>query len=257
LLSLATVLSSAGCFVTPIEDAELVQLTLSLNMPQGKGTFPVTGSPFDNLDQFHLELFPKYVRVAVSVEGEDYDLTSGTWPDPETGIGPAGEGAQGQVEVSLTVPAGEDRLFSALGYVHEEGKVIAYQEAEAKSVDLVAGQDRDVTLDMVSQKSGTAEISVRCEYGNTGAWQPVQVSLIDAQAFVLFPPVHLEKHPITQALSVQLGGIPLHRLFQTRVYVENVVSGGTKWADVRSPAFSVSEVSEIRAVNLTIPCHAF
>jgi hypothetical protein len=250
----------AGCFVSPIEGSDAVQVSLSLSLPggpQGKSTFPATGSPFDNLGQFHLELFPKYVRVAVSLEGEDYELTNGTWPDPEQGIGPAGEGAQGQVEVSLTVPAGEGRQFSALGYVYDEGQVIAYQEADTKSVDLVAGQDRDVTLEMIPQKSGAAEISVRCEYGNSGPWQPVQVSLIDAQAFVLFPPVHLDKHPITQALSVQLGGIPLDRLFQTRVYVENVVSGGTKWADVRSPAFSVAEVSEIRAVNLTIPCHAF
>lgn len=257
LLFFAVTLPGAGCFVTPIDDADLVPLSLSLSMPRGKGVFPATGSPFDNLDQFHLELFPKYARVAVSLEGQDYELASGTWPDPETGIGTAGEGAQGQVEVTVKVPAGEARVFSALGYIYEEGKVIAYQEAEAKSVDLVAGQSTDVTLDMVQQESGAAEISVRCEYGNTGPWQPVSVSLIDAQAFVVFPPVRLDKDPITEALSVQLGGIPLGRLFQTRVYVEKVVSSDTKWADVRSPTFSVAEVSEIRAVNLTIPCHAF
>jgi hypothetical protein len=252
LLAALLALPGQGCFISPSDDGELARIALSLDMPAaGALAAGQTSSPFDNQDLFHLDVFPKFVRVAVEVE--DYELTSGTWPDPERGG--VGEGDEGEVDVALQVPAGEGRRITVLAYIHELERVIPYRQQKPATVDLVAGTTTDLTLEMVRHETGKVAASVRCQQGNTGLWQPERISIVDARAMVVFPKEKLETDIYTQALKTEVAGVPVNRAFWARIYLKHLVTGETDFMDVRLPTFQVKTANDTSPVNLSIPCY--
>jgi hypothetical protein len=255
LITLLLALAPA-CFVDPYPDDKLVPVSLSLGLASGSsilGANP-TNSPFDQQDLFHLESFPKFVRVGVELD--DYELTSGSWPDPDKGVG-QGESASGEVQVELLVPAGPGRTVKALGYLLEQGQVKVYRQASTKTLDLAAGRTTDLSIYLVLHDAGTLDVSVRCQQGNSGKWQPQQISIVDARAQVVFPAVNLSLDPFTYALSAEIPGVPTGRPFWVRVFLKQSSSSGgqIKFLDQRIPTFEVSSPNATTPVNLSIPCH--
>lgn len=248
-----------ACFVDPFPDDELVPVSLSLGL-SGASVLGADSSksPFDNQDLFHLESWPKFVRVGVEVtQGQDvYELTSGSWPDPDKGPG-KGESSSGEVEVELLVPAGPGRSIKALGYLLEQKQVKVYRQASTKTLDLAAGRTTELSVYMVLHEVGTLDVSVRCSQGNSGTWQPQQISIVDARAQVVFPPVTLTLDPWTYALSASIPGVPAERPFWARVFLKRASSSGgeIKFLDQRIPTFEVTSANATTPVNLAIPCH--
>jgi len=68
-----------GCLVSPLPDEDELRIELALP-PSGVRSPEATFTPWDSQGLFHLEKFPKLVRVAV--ESQDYELRTGTWPGP-------------------------------------------------------------------------------------------------------------------------------------------------------------------------------
>ena len=239
---------AAGCFVSPLPE-ETLSLRLELP-PSGERQASATFSPWDPQGLFHMEKFPKLVRVAV--ESQDYELKTGTWPDPALGIG-AGEGEDGSVGVELSVPAGSDRRLRALGYLLDgTGAVRVYREATPLTLSLIAGKQAEATLPMVVHPSGSVALTVRCETGNQEPWQPIEVSLVDAKAFVMHTPRRLGLDT-TGALKVTIA-VPIGRPHWTRVTLKNASLEQLTVLDVRKPTYSVTTEGETAAVDLPIPC---
>jgi hypothetical protein len=247
--ALPLALLAAGCLVSPLEETELLRLRLELP-PAGERAATASFSPWDPQGLFHLDRFPKLVRVAV--ESQDYELRTGTWPDPQLGIG-AGEAADGAVGVELLVPAGSGRRLRALGYLLGlDGEVHVYREEAPLALSLVAGQASEATLPMAGHPGGLVELTVRCETGTQEAWQPFEVSLVDAKALVI--------HPARQLLADGNGALkvtiaaPVGRPHWTRLTLRNTSLGQLTTLDVRKPTYVVGVAGETAVVDLPIPC---
>lgn len=249
-LGLVLNLSAAGCFVNST-DEDQVEVALTIGVP-ATATYALTEEfdPWDKQGLFHLEAFPKLVRVAV--EHEDYELVSATWPDRELGVG-EGEGASGEVDISLTVPAGRGRSLRALGFIATGDRVQVYRELEPHSADLIAGSPLDATLAMIKHESGSVSLTIRCDSGNQTTWAPIQVSLVDARALVLWPPTLLTPDP-NQALKATIEGVPAGRPHWVRVIMHNGAQGTSTALDIRRPTFAVGSVLDDIPVDLEIPC---
>jgi hypothetical protein len=245
----AAVLASAGCFVRSSTGGG--ETLVEVGVPGlGRVASAISSSdPWDSQGIFHLELFPKLVRVAAV--SSDYELASGTWPDPVVGIGEEGEGASGEVSVSLDVPAGSSRKLRALGFVVDAGKVLVYMESEAKTLDLIAGQDAQTTLEMTRARSGTVAASAACDLDGTG-WTPAKVALVDARALVLHTAQTLVKTD-AGTLAVEIRGVPVDRPHFARITLASS-SGKTKDYDIRKPTFSVPGANDRISVALSVPC---
>lgn len=246
-------LLTQACLVSPLEEQAHVSLSLSLPPPAAGSVLAASGSnnPFDKQDLFHLDVFPKLVRV--SVELEDYELTSATWPDPQDGVG-QGEGTSGEVELDLIVPASQPLRLRALGLIHELDQVLVYREEKVQTVNLVAGRTEARTISMIRHESGTLSAIVRCEYGNIGDWLPYRLSIVDARAAAVYPPVKLTVDPDSGALKAKIPGAPVGRPFWARIYVINTL-GDVKFLDQRIPTFQLDTANELTPVTLTVPCH--
>lgn len=250
-LLLAALVLPLGCLVSPTEDADTVRLSLAVAVPRSQ-TFAAGGfSPWDTQDRFHLDTFPKYVRVAAVPEGQDYEQAYATWPDPELGIGSAGEGASGEVAVDLDVPPGSYRLH-VLGFIVGEEQVTVYGEQQSPALSLAAGQSLDLDLVTRQLETGTLAISVRCQQGNYGEWQPHRVMLWDARAAVLYPAQTLVQ-TTTGALEVELLGIPVGREFWIRFIVKSQLTGDETAVEVRK-LFGLKQAGERLPVSYAIPC---
>jgi len=93
---------------------------------------------------------------------------------------------------------------------------------------------------------------VRCEEGNAGAWQPVQVRLVDARALVIKPVRDLI--PDGDALKATYTSLPIGRAHWARIILKNSMQGQLRIIDYRKPPFTVASASETTAVNLVISC---
>ncbi len=248
VLAALCVLCASGCFVSPFEE-EILSLRLELP-PGAQRTASAAFSPWDLQGLFHLEKFPKLVRVAV--ESQDYELKTGTWPDPARGIG-AGEAEDGAVQLELSVPAGSGRRLRALGYlVDAAGAVKVYREQAPLPLTLVPGTQSEATLPLVSHPSGQVELTVRCETGNQGPWLPFEVSLVDAKALVMHAPRRLELDA-TGALKVTIAA-PVGRPHWTRVALRNASLAQLAYLDVRKPTYVVAAEGEKAVVDLPVSC---
>jgi hypothetical protein len=240
-----------GCFVQSREEATQLELTVG-SLPPGRGP-TASFAPWDSQGLFHLEDyppgFPKLVKV--SVETQDYTLTTGTWPDPQLGVG-EGEKPGGEVSLTLEVPAGAGRRLSALGFVIINGEVFPFHEDQPLALDLQAGNTTEATLNMVPHPVGTVEITTRCEEGNLLPWQPTEVALVDAKAFVLQPAAQLQVDEFSGSLTAVFQRVPVGRPHWVRLTVSN----GTlfTYIDKRTPTFTVSNQAELQPVTVAIPC---
>jgi hypothetical protein len=242
-------LALAGCLVSPLPEEEALELRLELPA-SGVRTPSAAFSPWDLQGLFHLEKFPKLVRVAV--ESQDYELTNGTWPDPSRGIG-EGEGADGAVTVELSVPAGSGRRLRALGYlVDAEGEVKVYRELAPLTLSLVAGKVSEATLPMTAHPRGQVAFTVRCETGNQDPFQPFEVALVDAKALVMHPARRLAVDEVG-ALKVTIPA-PVGRPHWTRITLRNASLGQFMALDVRKPTYVVASEGETAVVDLVVPC---
>jgi hypothetical protein len=242
-------LGGSGCFVTPREEQAVVTFTLdvpSSSYAAGSGS---GSTPWDGMDRFHLDTFPKYVRVAL--EYKDWEDCSGGWPDPRLGIG-GGEGPDGEVEVTLECSTGTDRLLRALGFVADAAGVMVYQEEQVQQLSLTAGQSQDLTVKMLPAKTGTVDLNVRCQGGTGEDWAPVRVSLVDARAQVVFPAVALEKKG--DYLQKEIHGVPVGRYLATDVVLRHQVTGQEAQMQVIKPTYVVEAAGDRVAVNLVTPC---
>ncbi len=240
----------SGCFITSAEE-EQAEVILSIGLPTSTGyALSTEFDPWDKQGLFHLEAFPKLVRVAV--EYEDYELVTGTWPDRELGVGD-GESSSGEVGVILTVPAGRSRTLRALGYIALGEQVQVYRELTPYDLDLIAGVPASAPLAMVQHESGSVSLTIRCESGNQGAWVPIQVSLVDARAMVLWPSTLLTPDQ-NSALKVTITGVPVGRPHWVRVTLFNGVQGTSTALDVRRPTFIVGSPRDDIPVAFDIPC---
>lgn len=248
-------LLSGGCFVNPVE--ETARMTLSVGVPPAPSVSSKVQAQaskyWDTLGLFYLFRFPKYVRVAVE-HADGYELASGTWPDPERGVGTSGEGPQGEVEVTMQVPVGNGRRLRVLGYVQDLDQVLVYGEAREQWLDLAAGQSLDLTIDTAPLPTGRVDLTVRCDQGNTGPYQPDRVLLVDVRAAVIFPAVELEPDQVTQSLKAELSGLPVGRYFWPRIIIRNTITGQEQSVEVRNPTFRVTAPDETKAVSYVIPC---
>jgi hypothetical protein len=250
-LLLAALVLPLGCFVSPTDDADTVRLSLAVAVPHSQ-TFAAGGfSPWDTQDRFHLDTFPKYVRVAAVPEGQDYDQAYATWPDPQLGIGSAGEGASGEVGIDLDLPPGSYRLH-VLGFVVGGEQVTVYGEQQSPTLSLVAGKILDLDLVTRQLETGTLAISVRCQQGNYGEWQPDRLMLWDARAAVLFPAQTLYQ-TTTGALEVELPGVPVEREFWIRFILKSQLTGDETAVEVRK-LFGLEKAGERLPVSFVIPC---
>jgi hypothetical protein len=254
--ALLLALACSSCLVTPVSEEATIALSTSLPLlpADARPSAPLrneTFNPWDRYGYFQLSLFPKLVRVAV--ESSDYELASGTWPNPEQGIG-AGEGPGGEVSVELRVPAGADRRVRALGFIADPTGVLVYEEQAAPSLTLVAGMTTDLTLPMVRGAWGRVVASARCEAGDAGPWDPVAVSLVDAKAFVIHPSQALRVDPSTQTLGVEIASVPVGRYHWPRTILQHRQSGEVKVIDLRQLTFLVKTQDERSLVNIVLPC---
>lgn len=258
---LGMLLSSVpGCLVnSQYEDSQdQTSLTLSIAIPPGVGikreALSAQFNPWDNTGLFHLEQCPKYVRIGIELPGQDYEQSSATWPDPNKGIG-SGEGPQGEVEVELQVPAGTDRRIRGLGFVVEEEGVRVYQESSAPLIDLTAGSKSDINLLMVPAKTGTIEVTARCETGNMEIWAPFQVALVDERAQTIFP-YNLLESDSQGALKVKIPLIPLDRPYWVRVFLWNQSTGEIRFINWRGAqrSFVVENSTDIKPILIEVPC---
>jgi len=117
----------------------------------------------------------------------------------------------------------------------------------------VAGRTESLTIKMVRHESGKLSMTVRCDSGNQGDWQPYRVSIVDARAAVVYPPVKLTLDPFTSALRAEVNGVPVGRPFWARVFVINT-SGDVKFLDQRIPTFQLDTANDLTPVTLTVPC---
>ncbi len=245
----------SACLVSPM-DEEYVSLSVAVDTPPSALTGGGGNSPWDTLGIFHLgqvfsnNEFPKLVRVTVGAAGKK--TMAGTWPDPNKELG-KGEAASGEVEVSLTVPSGPDYKVSAVAWLLTAAGLNTYIQNKVGSVDLVAGKETDLILNLVAHETGSMEGAVRCKSGNTGMWTPYSVGLVDAEAQALYPPSLLIKDPYLGTHSLSVKGIPVGRANWLRVYLRNSVQQ-QKSLDVRAPTYAVKKAGDKVLVNLQIPC---
>lgn len=250
--ALALVLGLGGCLVQPSDGEQTVTIGLSLRAPgpalQQGGTPPQL---WDATGLFDLGRFPKLVRAAVWFE--DYELAATTWPHPKTGLG-SGEGPSGEVSLSLVVPAGANRRLRVLGYYHDAAarRVLVYSEAGTYRLDVGAGKTTELAVNTTLHRSGNLDLTVRCQSGDAGPFQPYAVALVDARALVLHPSRTLQSE--AGALKLAVRGLPADRPHWARVFVQTPL-GQAKTLDVRKPTFSVPAGSSTQAVNLVIPCN--
>jgi hypothetical protein len=252
--AILSLLALVGCFVNPT-DEETAQVTFSVAAPAASVSSKVQaqGSKYwDALGLFYLYKFPKYVRVAVE-HADGYELASGTWPDPEQGIGTFGEGDQGEVEVNMEVPVGNGRRLRVIGFVQDMDQVLVFGEEREQRLDLAPGQSLDLNIDTALLPTGRADITIRCDQGNTGAFQPHRVFLIDIRAAVVFPPVELGQDDVTQSLKAEIP-VPVGRYFWPRIIIKNAMTGQEQSVEVRNPTFRVTAPDETKAVSYVIPC---
>ena len=246
ILGVWCLLFQGACIVSP---GDTVQVTFCVGVPSS-ATYAAGSdfSPWDEYGQFHLGTFPKYVRVAV--EHQDYELVNATWPDPKAGMG-SGEGAEGEVDVTLEAPAGAARRVQVLGFVTDLDWVLVYGGGTV--VDLVAGQDADLTVATTRLETGRIDMTVRCQQGNAGYWVPDRVMLWDARAAVLFPPHTLKQVSPTGALGVEIESVPVERQFWARVVLRHMVTGAETSVEARN-FFGVEQPDEMQAVNIIVLC---
>jgi hypothetical protein len=192
--------------------------------------------------------FPKLVRVAVEVNG--LELKSGTWPDETHGIG-GGESSTGEVQVELQVQAGEGRRLRALGFLHDGQDVLTYEETGTVIVDLVAGKTQSVDLQMARRATAAASITVRCESGSGGSWQPRGVALADARALVIYPEIPL--HEDAMHALVAKPQVPVGRFHWVRAILEHVTTRAVRYIDKRQLTF-VTTAGQDTPVTVTLPC---
>lgn len=241
-------LALEACFVSPLDDDELAHVALSLELPSTAAVS--VSNPWDEQDLFHLQVFPKYVRVAIELE--DYERDIATWPDPHQGIG-SGESDAGEVDVALDVEAGTDLRLRVLGFVADAGTVQAFREEQALTVDLVAGQTTDVTVEMVEHPVGNVTLSVN-ECQAISPWRPTRVSLVDARAQVIFPPRGLE--PVTSGWQAKLSSVPTGRSFWARVLFQNTETGQEGHVNLPDTSIVVSSAGAEIQVSLDVSCAA-
>jgi hypothetical protein len=242
----------AGCLVSPLDD-ELAAVELRLDLPPAPRQAFETFNPWDQQGLFHLEKFGKLVRVAV--EAQDYELRTGTWPDPARGIGD-GEASDGTVGVRLLVPAGAGRRLRGLGYLVAPDpklavdQVLVYREETPLDLELVAGRVSEATLALRPHPMGTVEITARCEHGTIDPYQPFQVALVDARALVIHPSRTLAKDA-SEALKATLE-VATGRPHWVRVTLRS--GDKLKLMDVRKPTFSLAAAGDKAVVDLPLPC---
>ncbi len=242
-----------GCLVEPLpEEAEVVRLQLGVELPPvGQRAAAETTGPWDQQGLFHLDRFPKLVRV--SVESQDYTLATGTWPTPEKGIG-AGESATGEVAVEIAVAAGAGRRLTALGYLAGDGWVQVYREASPLSVDLVAGKTSDLKLDLFPHPAGSVEFSARCE--EDSSWRLTEVAAVDGRAFVIWPYQPLVDEDGSGVFRTTFHGLPTGRPYWARFRLQSKDGSQTALMDLRKPTFSVTAAGEKGVAAVTIPCQS-
>ena len=244
-VALATALGLGGCFIDPIEETAGISLALPGDVAQGSAA-----AAWDQQDRLHLDTFSKYVRLALSQPGEDYEQASAVWP-PRSGE--AKEGVDGEVTLDLQAAPGSYRV-TVLGYAVENERFFAFQQRDVAPLDLVAGKSSATEIFLRLHNSGGVEVSLRCQSGAYLPFVTAQLSLVDARAHVVLPPVDIEGSPPTFS-TVTIEGVPINRPFQARVIFRNQLDQKTSVLEVYAPTFSVDEVGGRKLVVLTVPCN--
>lgn len=236
---------AGGCFVEPIEETSGITLALPGDAAEGSAE-----AAWDQQDRLHLDTFSKFVRLALSQPGEDYEQAAVVWP-PRSGE--AKEGVDGQVTLDAQVAPGTYRV-TVLGYAIENDRFFAFQQREMAPIVLSAGQSESADIFLRLHNSGAVEISLRCKDAVYLPFVTAQVSLVDARAHVVLPPVDIVGSPPTFA-AVTIEGVPINRPFQARVLFTNQLDHKISVLEVYAPTFSVDEVGGRKLVILTVPCN--
>lgn len=242
----ALLAASSGCFIDPgAETTSGITLALPGDTAQGSAA-----AAWDLQDRLHLDKFSKFVRLSLSPLGENYEQMAAVWP-PRSGE--AKEGADGQVTLDLQAAPGTYQLF-VLGYAIENDRFFAFQEREMAPLELVAGKSKDTEVFLRLHDSGAVEVSLRCQNSVYLPFVTAQLSLVDARAHVVLPPVDIIGSPPSFA-AVTIEGVPINRPFQARVIFTNDRDHKTSVLEVYAPTFSVDEVGGRKLVILTVPCN--
>lgn len=270
----------AGCFVDSTEPEEIVQVTLSLGAPGTSLATSPTFNPWDKEGVFQLDKWSKYVRVAFEHK-DGYELEPiqppkkandpcalcypASWPSPTLGIG-EGEGEYGEVQVTMKLPAGNNRRLRALAYLVETGKsrVLVYREDTVKTaagkkvqtMNLTAGAQLDLRVSMTLHDAGKVAATVRCTAA-TGArsYAPARIALRDARAHVQYPFQKLTQATGDTSYTVEVTGVPTARPHYVVIELRGTSdTTKTRTLVVKKPSFAVNTPNDTLAVNLDIPC---
>lgn len=249
-------LLASGCLISPQED--VVKVALEVGVPplsEPIGNLIAADEAWDAQDRFHLDAFPRFIRVAVEVE--DYELATGSWP-----AHPASQAKSWSLDASgehpfieLPVPAGPGRRISALAYDHQAAGVTFYQSRAPAIVDLIAGKTPGVALEMVPGKTGSASISVQCTDYAYRPYVKGWLSVVDAKAQLVLPPRALEGRP-PGFVPLQWEGLPLGRPFRMQVLLQDELTGAYRLLELVYPTFTVIDPNGLLGVKAEIPCGA-
>ncbi len=245
-----------GCLLSPVEDGP-VPLRLGLTLPPAPDT-PISGalSPWDEDGNFLLGevsagKYPMLARVGLMIS--DYEQVAATWPDPEAGFG-AGQGSGGEVQITLDVDTDVAYTVKALGWYLQPGgerRWTVYREKGVRQLALVAGQDEEVDVQLVEHETGSLKVSVRCQGSAIATWFPVSLSLVDAQARVVYPVRKLGG--AYGVYTVTITDVPVGRPHWVRVYLQDAMKE-RKAVDNGTTLLQVSERGDTASATLSIPC---
>ena len=237
LACLLIALLAPGCFIEPLE--ELGVASFSIDMPAQESS-----QAWDKQGRLHLAEAGAFVRVALQRAGEDYEQGAAVWP--------SGASKQASPELSISVAPG-DYDVHAIAYAVENDVVLAFREADQGPVSLVAGKVSEMDLSTRYHGTGTVQLQLTCREVQSLPFISARVSLVDARARVVLPPLTVQGHPPSLSPTT-FEGVPVGRPFQLRVEVEDEITQKTHVLELFAPLISLTNVGEHQAHVRKIPC---
>jgi len=156
------------------------------------------------------------------------------------------------VALNLAVEPGAYRA-ELLGYVVEKRRVFAYRESEAPLLRLLAGKTTETEIVTRLHPCGALAIQIVCRTSDLFPFIKAQISLVDARARVVFPPVTVEGSP-PFFVPANFDGVPVGRPFQVRVILTNEIDESVRVLEIIQPLLTISSVGSRQVAVLKIPC---
>lgn len=271
-------ITSTSCWITPREDAFLVTVSLPISdkasatstteaklaLPKPHATArsvsltrelsnDLPRNAWDKTGLFYLSVFPKFLRLAI--EYRDYELKTATWPDPESNS--LTEGNQGEVTLEMNVSPGKGRYLRATGFYArsdpehpEQTQVIVFREPMVQKVELIAGMPTEMDVTLEPEETGEVNLAVQLEDGWLSERRPVAISLIDAKAQVVFPPISLVQS--SEGAYTTTVRLPVGRPYWSRVFMRDGNTEKLASIDLRTPTFTAATATDRTSITLLI-----